>query len=51
VEVSVASDAAQELAADMLATVACFAAGLYGSQSQQFRQKVKTAAKEAAGGA
>lgn len=45
----VAVDAAQELVADMLASVTCFAARLYGSRSQQFRRKVKEAAKEAEG--
>ena len=45
----VAVDAAQELVADMLAIVTCFAARLYGSRSQQFRRKVKEAAKEAEG--
>ena len=45
----VAVDAAQELVADMLAIVTCFAARLYGSRSQQFRRKVKAAAKEAEG--
>ena len=42
-------DAAQELVADMLAIVTCFAARLCGSRSQQFRRKVKEAAKEAEG--
>jgi len=45
----VAVDATQELVADMLAIVTCFAARLYGSRSQQFRRKVKEAAKEAEG--
>ena len=45
----VAVDAAQELVADMLAIVTCLAARLYGSRSQQFRRKVKEAAKEAEG--
>ena len=45
----VAVDAAQELVADMLAIVTCFAARLYGSRAQQFRRKVKEAAKEAEG--
>ena len=45
----VAVDAAQELVADMLAIVTCFAARLYGSRSQQFRRKVKEAAKEVEG--
>ena len=45
----VATDAAQELVADMLAIVTCFAARFYGSPSQQFRRKVKDAAKEAEG--
>ena len=45
----VAVDAAQELVADMLAIVTCFAARLYGSRSQQFRRKVKEAAREAEG--
>ena len=45
----VATDAAQELVVDMLAIVTCFAARLYGSRSQQFRRKVKDAAKEAEG--
>lgn len=45
----VAVDAAQGLVADMLAIVTCFAARLYGSRSQQFRRKVKEAAKEAEG--
>ena len=39
----------EELVADMLAIVTCCAARLYGSRSQQFRQKVKAAAKEAEG--
>ena len=39
----------EELEADMLAIVTCCAARLYGSRSQQFRQKVKAAAKEAEG--
>ena len=45
----VAVDAAQELVADMLAIVTCFAARLYGSRSQRFRRKVKEAAKEVEG--
>ena len=45
----VAVDATQELVADMLAIVTCFAARLYGSRSQQFRRKVQGAAKEAEG--
>jgi len=45
----VAVDAAQELVADMLAIVTCFAARLYGSRSQHFRRKVTEAAKEAEG--
>ena len=45
----VAVDAAQELVADMLAIVTCFAARPYGSRSQRFRRKVKEAAKEAEG--
>ena len=45
----VAVDAAQELVADMLAIVTCFAARLYGIRPQQFRRKVKEAAKEAEG--
>ena len=45
----VAVDAAQELVADMLAIVTCFAARLYGSRSQRFRWKVKEAAREAEG--
>ena len=45
----VAMDAAQELVADMLAIVTCFAARLYGSRSQQFRRQVKAAVKEASG--
>jgi len=44
----VAVDAAQELVQDMLAIVAVFAARLYGKRAQTFRQKVRTAAKEAA---
>jgi len=48
---SVATDAAQELVADMLAIVTCFAARLYGSRAQRFRRKVEEAAKEVAGGA
>jgi len=42
-------DAAQESVADMLATLTCFAARLYGSRSQQFGRKVKEAAQEAEG--
>ena len=42
----VAVDATQELVADMLAIVTCFAARLYGSRSQAFRRKVREAAKE-----
>jgi predicted site-specific integrase-resolvase len=42
----VAVDATQELVADMLAIVACFAARLYGSRAQQFRRKVREAARE-----
>ncbi len=45
----VAVDATQELVADMLAIVTCFAARLYGSRSQQFRRKVKGTVKEAEG--
>ena len=45
----VAVDAAQELVADMLAIVACFAARLYDSRSRQFRRKVAEAAREAQG--
>ena len=45
----VAGDAAQELVADLLASVTCCAARLYGSRSQQFRRKVQEAAKEAEG--
>ena len=44
-----AVDAAQELVADMLAIVTCLAARLCGSRSQQFRWKVKEAAKEVEG--
>jgi putative resolvase len=43
----VATDARQELVQDMLAIVTCFAARLYGSRWQQFRKKVRAAAKEA----
>ena len=42
----VAVDATQELVADMLAIVTCFAARLYGGRSQQFRRKVREAARE-----
>jgi len=45
----VAADATQELVQDMLAIVTCFATRLYGSRSQQFRQKVREAAQEAKG--
>ena len=45
----VAVDAAQKLVAAMRAIVTCFAARLYGSRSQQFRRKVKEAAREAEG--
>jgi predicted site-specific integrase-resolvase len=41
--------AGQPLVADMLAIVTCFAAGLYGSRSQEFRPNVQTAAKETEG--
>ena len=41
-----AVDATQELVADMLAIVTCFAARLYGSRSQQFGRKEREAAKE-----
>ncbi len=46
---SVAMDAGQPLVADMLTIVTCFVARLSGSRSQEFRPKVKTAAKEAEG--
>ena len=42
-------DAAQELVADMLASVIWLGARLYGSRSRRFRRKVKEAAKEAEG--
>ncbi len=45
----VAVDATQEMVADMLAIVTCFAARLYGSPSQQFRRKVREAAREEGG--
>ena len=45
----VAVDATQEMVADMLAIVTCFAARLYGSRSQQFRRKVREAAREEGG--
>jgi predicted site-specific integrase-resolvase len=45
----VAADATQELVADMLASVTCFAARLYANRSQRFRRKVQGAAKEAEG--
>jgi putative resolvase len=44
---SVAAEATQELVQDMLAIVTCFAAMLYGNRSQQFRRKVRAAAREA----
>jgi predicted site-specific integrase-resolvase len=45
----VAVDATQEQVQDMLAIDTCFAAKRYGSRSQQFRRKVREAAKEAEG--
>jgi len=48
---SVATDATQELVADMRAIVTCFAARRYGSRAQRFRRKVDEAAREAVGGA
>ena len=47
----VATDATQELVQDMLAVVAVFAARLFGRRSQQFRHKVREAAKEVKSGA
>ena len=41
-----AGNATQELVADRLSIVTCFAARLYGRRSQQFRRKVRQAAKE-----
>ena len=45
----VATDATQELVAEMLAIVTRFAARRYGSRSQQFHQTVQAAAKGAEG--